>query len=880
MILGGRDASIANSGANSGANYSTHQLYSAADSSTVQAYVPITITNSQSEATPSQFQVMIHFDPSTYASKEAEDLSNIRLCSDDECTNMLYAWLESCDPSCSPFATSAIAWVNLGLEVVPATESITIYMAFLPTTSNFQTSENYWGEAPQLSSPYGKYDNGANVFPVLYENFAGTSTPAGWSNLGSSIDNGATVSGSDSYLLSSSSYGLNAGQILDVYGISDDVPSFTAGHLGVGYFDPNDANGAIKNSAFWSFQGAASQIVDLETDPTGAHYNGQGSSDGDVGTLNPSYGTYHIFSVYSPSSAEDSFSYDYGATETLTGEPMASSEPVGILQQIGGSNIATMYWIRIRAYPPNGVLPIIALSPLTSSYQTLNLIPNTSGKCASALINSPTNNYDYCAFGDSTISGDLWNIANSCSQSPMSPLTCGTSMILDGVGHLETIVDFATASYPLTTENGVNYQRSVLGYPSITYGRSPNGGVCTSISTLLNLFTPQSSFGATCNGANGMTIANMPDVTSIVDYTFSPDSNPVDFAYDIWATQSLTETAAANTDLEFMIWTGYTQAAYSVLADLSLIPDGIVVNVGTFNFPTIENGVVQNAAWTMFILNGDPQLTNTHTAVYLVLNDPVSSGTVGIDLKSLLIQMESSLVSTFSLLGYGPWPSLSALENYYLSAIDLGSEFGVSTVLGSGSVSYSWSLQNYCYVVNEVLSSSSTDLSCGSSSPSPIQISAESPVNLLVTAPNGEQAGFESDGSAVNGITGATLVGPCSPTSDQTVSITIPDPMPGQYQITSFPSCASSGGTPYTINVEGATGIESQSFTATLGGNPTTLYAVLSSDGSITLLVSPSSPVPQFPFGFLQIIALMMIVLIGIAGSKRAPHLRRFASQT
>lgn len=55
-----------------------------------------------------------------------------------------------------------------------------------------------------------------------------------------------------------------------------------------------------------------------------------------------------------------------------------------------------------------------------------------------------------------------------------------------------------------------------------------------------------------------------------------------------------------------------------------------------------------------------------------------------------------------------------------------------------------------------------------------LQTTSDSPVNLLVTAPNGQQAGYASDGAEVDQIPGAVLTGPCSLQTDQVVSVTIP----------------------------------------------------------------------------------------------------------
>ncbi len=51
---------------------------------------------------------------------------------------------------------------------------MTIYMAFLPTTTNFDG--NYWGTAPNLSGTYGAYDNGDHVFNAYFNGNTPTSS--------------------------------------------------------------------------------------------------------------------------------------------------------------------------------------------------------------------------------------------------------------------------------------------------------------------------------------------------------------------------------------------------------------------------------------------------------------------------------------------------------------------------------------------------------------------------------------------------------------------------------------------------------------------------------------------------------------------------------
>ena len=84
------------------------------------------------------------------------------------------------------------------------------YVVDLSGTSHFNTTTT--GVAPQLSSTYAEYDDGANVF-TEYWNFAGTTLPSAFTNLTTggtfsyTVDNGLTLTGYSS--ASGTNYGLH-----------------------------------------------------------------------------------------------------------------------------------------------------------------------------------------------------------------------------------------------------------------------------------------------------------------------------------------------------------------------------------------------------------------------------------------------------------------------------------------------------------------------------------------------------------------------------------------------------------------------------------------------------------------------------------------------
>lgn len=134
------------------------------------------------------------------------------------------------------------------------------------------------------------------------------------------------------------------------------------------------------------------------------------------------------------------------------------------------------------------------------------------------------------------------------------------------------------------------------------------------------------------------------------------------------------------------------------------------------------------------------------------------------------------------------------------------------------------------------------------------------PGYVLITAPNGGQAGCDANGNVVNTISGATVTS-CS---RGTETITIPNPAPGTYvvQISAFGSSSS-----FTITFETTDLNENQLGSSTYSGtvnqgSPLTVYSTIGTLGQITISSSPLSGVPEFPGSV--IIVVVAIVLLSL----------------
>ena len=323
---------------------------------TFAAVSKLTITNSQSSATPSPFQQMVNITSAD---------NGFQLISPDFGQNVEFfysngtvipSWLESYSGS------NAIWWLKIGS--IPASSSITVYMGIAPTSTNLFNTVND-GEAPQLTCPnpnntascstYAEYDDGANVFNN-YWNFAGTTlNTSAWATAipsGNSVtvNNGLTLSGSNQWLFFQSKIAYNPQEyIATTYGYANSALEPQGGNWGwvgnqsggVGsttqYF-VNTYNNAYY-SGIWDGSGGAGwfQLSDL----------GAGS------TLSP-----FIMQVYTTASGVVT-SLNYGSWITNSGDFVASTGlSVGFQQGEGVS--VYVQWFRLQVIPPNGVMPSVS----------------------------------------------------------------------------------------------------------------------------------------------------------------------------------------------------------------------------------------------------------------------------------------------------------------------------------------------------------------------------------------------------------------------------------------------------------------------------------------------------------------------------------------
>ena len=338
--------------------------------STLTSYEPITITNTQSSATPSPFQQMINFTSSD------PGFSSIATGNFGQHVEFFYyngtvipSWLENYT------STNGLWWLKIA--AIPGGSSETVYVGFAPISISLFNTVND-GEAPQIpcgSTPtsscsnYAEYDDGAKVFNY-YNDFSGTTLTnfliTGSSGYTIKVDNGLFIQGGSS----------------NVYGIY--LPSnynFTKNSIFSFYI----TGVSMVSSNYWIGGGISSSQASGGT--AYIRYGGLGEDFGyGVPTLGSGveYGNTLISTSLSSTTVGDVIGlnsiYDINSTylETInpTGKalwelPGGTNEELEspFYWEIGGWNNAVgdelnVSYTYIRSLPPNGVIPSVSFDSI------------------------------------------------------------------------------------------------------------------------------------------------------------------------------------------------------------------------------------------------------------------------------------------------------------------------------------------------------------------------------------------------------------------------------------------------------------------------------------------------------------------------------------
>jgi len=317
----------------------------------------LNIANSQSTLTQAGLQVMWQVPISTLQARFAQlntnlnsSLSNLRFVYNNQ---FVLAWLESINNG------TATIWIKMPVSI-PANSSITLNLYANPGL-NFDGV--YWGEAPQLSTTYAEYDNGASVF-LYYQGWGGLSAlPSGWSSLSGTVINYAStyteIAPSSTvgnwygiYLNPIPSSLSSTTTIWEFYGNMYD--SVGAGNcVGVGPW--SGGNGGENGYSF--FEGASP--------PNLIYLGNNGGVNGSTGYNDTNNNKVYTMQMNSATSLQMFINYQQIYSTTSATSEAGNLTYFNISPGNNGGSLPStpiyVYWLRTRAYSPNGVMPTVEL---------------------------------------------------------------------------------------------------------------------------------------------------------------------------------------------------------------------------------------------------------------------------------------------------------------------------------------------------------------------------------------------------------------------------------------------------------------------------------------------------------------------------------------
>jgi len=259
-------------------------------------------------------------------------------------------------------------WVNI------TNTTSNIYLDFFNTTTNTLSSSGTTGigEAPQLSSTYAEYDDGASVFTQYGGKSWSSFTLLGsywstangylqWTNSSASstgpaaLIESANYSATGQYIISMAfNYTTTASSITGIMAVATPNGTQAAGYRFVG--SKNGGNNWISflsDSVTWvlagSYAGATNTPYTLSVINNGGSWSGY--------LYNGYSTTGSVLTSFGPTSY--SAANYFGKTSGYVG--------IGISYFKGSGSVTPLnvMWFYMRAYPPNGVMPSVSFGTLT-----------------------------------------------------------------------------------------------------------------------------------------------------------------------------------------------------------------------------------------------------------------------------------------------------------------------------------------------------------------------------------------------------------------------------------------------------------------------------------------------------------------------------------
>jgi hypothetical protein len=311
-------------------------------------YVPITVNNTAGTSSVANFTAELYVNWSQYAQYiNATPGVPQNVVFYNSTNTMLNAWEENYSASAGSLS---VVWVEFPYAI-PNKTAVTIYLGFFSNSTNFLNGTGQWGCAPQLTSPYSKYDNGRIVFPLFYDNFNGSSlnTTLWTAQQGSATISNNFSESSEVWITSISTFDPR-NQTFDAYCV---YTSSSSGQWGCTGFGTGNLG--------------QPQIM-LSTNP--ARLNVGNTSSNNNTNLGASYSnsSFSVVSLWIYNTTEAALALNYNSTPFFQGQYL--NYTAGYDLTLGSSATTSpeyVQWCRMRYTAPANTMPTITFGSITTS---------------------------------------------------------------------------------------------------------------------------------------------------------------------------------------------------------------------------------------------------------------------------------------------------------------------------------------------------------------------------------------------------------------------------------------------------------------------------------------------------------------------------------
>ncbi|MEM3860622.1 MAG: hypothetical protein QW478_14715, partial [Candidatus Micrarchaeaceae archaeon] len=523
------------------------------------------------------------------------------------------AWIESNSSG------KLVTWVKI------KNTTTTLYLGFASKTTNLLSSSGTSGigEAPQLSSTYAQYDDGASVFP-FYDNFKGTSlNTTKWTNNIANVGGTLTINNGMSYTRGSSgndgifiytNYNFSSG-IFETYGA---IPS--GGSSGSFTF----ATFGLAKTSGYSYVG----VGDLNS-VYGLSTTTSSNADNIVSGLSGGTFIWQIF-ISSATPSTISASQNYGTQISSSADMPTLPLPIMYQDQYNtGINLGPFYWVRVRAYPPSGTMPSVTFGAVQSNLPTLTITPtlSTYGSNITITATCPSSS-DSCAIAYPNLTTTLATGTGSATYTyPAYALAAGTYAkyyAVDKTSGLNSTAQTLTINKNSTTLTWLKQGKNSV------YGLTQN--TTAKINTHNNQLSANLYLNGNLIGSTNTIITNLQSALGTYSYTFNTTGNTnytaasIKYNYTISAYKFL--IAKVNSTAYETSTQGY---AYEINVS-SLVGNVILEEDGIAIASLSPTGTLPSAQWFNF----------TYAIPLLAVNNTAVSFNAVIDVSNTLTTVNST----------------------------------------------------------------------------------------------------------------------------------------------------------------------------------------------------------------------------------------------